>query len=209
MHYTDVEQKTYLHHFKPRSETKSGLLASYRHGGDVMDAEEELKKWIVLYAVRLVRLACTYTRNQNDAEDVVQDALIKAYRAIHQLTNQQQPFPWLARIVINECKSVYRKKRREVLTSTMPNHAIVSAEETVIRQTECDLVYEAVMNLPEKYRLPVVLFHFEELPIHHIADILKVSESAIKTRLFRARNRLAESLSEVRASDYRSPTAEC
>lgn len=174
-----------------------------------MDTEARLKEWIELYSIRLVRLACTFTRNQSDAEDRVQDAFIKAYRALHQLQSHEQPFPWLARIVINECKSSYRKRRLEVLTQSVPNYFVTSTEDMVIHRAEQDMVYNAVLRLPEKYRVPMVLFHFEEFPVSQIAEILKVNEGTVKTRLFRGRKRLAELVREVRADDYRSATADC
>ena len=71
------------------------------------------------------------------------------------------------------------------------------------------MVCDAVLRLPEKYRVPMVLFHFEELPVNQIAEILKVNEGTVKTRLFRGRKRLAELVREVRADDYRSATADC
>ncbi|MCF2648993.1 sigma factor [Niallia circulans] len=74
-----------------------------------MDKKEVLELWIDQYTQRLVRLAYTYTKDWLKAEDQVQEAFVKAFYSMDQLKNKEEPFSWLARIVINECNSSFRK----------------------------------------------------------------------------------------------------
>lgn len=161
-----------------------------------MDSDELLTTWVAVYADRLVRLAYTYVRDQATAEDRVQDAFIKAYRSWHQFTYGDDPFPWLARIVINECRSFHRRHWREVVMSVLPEPARDSAEEEVLGRVRDEALHQAVLALPEKYRLPLVLFYFEGLASQDVARILSTTPSAIRTRLNRGRGRLRRLLKE-------------
>lgn len=161
-----------------------------------MDTDELLTTWVATYADRLVRLAFTYVRDQATAEDRVQEAFIKAYRAWRQFTHGDDPFPWLARIVINECRSFQRRHGRETVTSVPPDPTAASAEETVLGQARDEALHQAVLSLPVKYRLPLVLFYFEELPSREVARILGTTPGTIRTRLHRGRDRLRQLLKE-------------
>lgn len=153
-----------------------------------MDSKEQLSSWVKLYLERLVRIAYMYVGDQKTAEDRVQDGFIKAYKSTHQLKNVENPFPWLVRIVINECKTGQRKSWREVITSILPEQHGISSEEVYMRKLDAGNIHNAVLELPEKYRLPIVLYHFEELPITEIADIIGINTATVKTHLFSGDN---------------------
>lgn len=178
-------------------ETKTGWFASYwgKRGGQ-LDSEQQLRNWVTQYTERLVRLACTYVRDQATAEDCVQDAFLKAYKSMSQLQNKDDPFPWLVRIVINECKSFHRRGWREILTSVLPEATRGSTEETVLRRTRDEDLRNAVLSLPEKYRSPLILFYFEGLSSHDVAEILATNTGTVRTRLNRGREKLRKLLRE-------------
>ena len=115
---------------------------------------------------------------------------IKAYQSRHQLRHDEDPFPWLVRIVINECRAFHRRTWREIVTAALPDGPRDSTEETVLGRARDGALHEAVLSLPEKYRVPIVLFYFEGLPTQTIARFLRTRDATIRTRLNRARGRL-------------------
>jgi RNA polymerase sigma-70 factor, ECF subfamily len=134
-----------------------------------LDKKEVLEVWMDKYTQRLVRLAYTYDKDWLRAEDHVQDAFIKAFLSMDQLENKEKPFPWLARIVINECKSSFRKSWREIITDLLPEKKQESTEESYIRSIQEEDVHNAVYGLPNKYSIPITLFYFEVLSIQQIS----------------------------------------
>jgi len=79
----------------------------------------------------------------------------------------------------------------------LPERRSISTEDFYMQRSRDKEVYAAIMSLPEKFRTPVILYYFEELPIREIADALKLSEGAIKTRLSRGRDQLKNKLRGV------------
>ncbi|USG63775.1 sigma-70 family RNA polymerase sigma factor [Brevibacillus ruminantium] len=152
---------------------------------------QQLDEWVEQYTNRLVRLAYTYERCWQTAEDRVQDAFVKAYKQQHQLRNQVDAFPWLARIVINECKMSWRRSWREVVMEWLPdNRQLVSAEDELMGKLESAEIYQHVLELPEPFRTAIILFYFEDLSVDEISSILDVSQGTVKSRLARGRDRL-------------------
>jgi len=149
-----------------------------------------LETWIDLYGHRLVRIANTYAQDSATAEDRVQDAFIKVYGQFNKFKEGSDPFPWLARIVINECKMAYRSNWREIVSSMLPEKEVVSSEDKFLKMEADEMLYTLVLKLPEPYRISIVLYYFEELSVQKIAAILGKSEGTIKSRLSRGRHRL-------------------
>jgi len=169
--------------------------------------EDRLEQWMEQYTDRLVRFAFTYVRNWATAEDRVQDTFIKAYNKMNLFVSGSDPFPWLAKILLNECKMTYRKSWREVV-SEFTSEIIANrfAKESQINTGQNNDVYELVLCLPEPYRTTVVLHYFEELSLEQIAQITGKSVGTVKSRLSRARMRLKRVLEE---DGYGTRTQEC
>ncbi|NYE09621.1 RNA polymerase sigma-70 factor (ECF subfamily) [Bacillus niacini] len=161
-----------------------------------MNNREVLEVWIEKYTQRLVRLAYTYVKDWLKAEDQVQEAYIKAFNSMNQLKNKEEPFPWLARIVINECKSSFRKSWREVLSDFLPERKLESSEDSYLRSVQEEEIHNAVYDLPKHYSLPITLFYFEELSIQEISQILNLNIGTVKTRLSRGRQLLSRKIKE-------------
>lgn len=155
-----------------------------------MGREKRLEIWMDLYSQRLVRLAYTYVREWTKAEDKVQDAFIKVYERMDQFKNECDPFPWLAKIVINECRMAQRKGWREIVTALLPERADISSEDTFFVMESNQKMYDLILKLPELHRTPIILFYFEQLPLKQISEILGISEGTVKSRLARGRNSL-------------------
>lgn len=156
----------------------------------------QLEEWVENYTHRLVRLAYTYVRDWAAAEDRVQDAFIKAYRRKDQYDGNRDPFPWLARIVINECKMSRRRSFREIVMDLLPERKSASSEQLFLQQTDSEEVYQHVLALPEPFRTPIILYYFEDLSVEQISHVVGRSSGTIKSRLARGRDRLRACLKE-------------
>ncbi len=140
---------------------------------------------------RLYRVARTMLRCDADCEDAVQEALTKAWAKLATLRQDQYFETWLIRILINECKSFYRRRRiraEEPLSETIP-----------APQQE-HLLMDALMTLPPKYRIPVELHYIEGYGLREIARMLTVPEGTVKWQLSRARTLLKHELGEEERS---------
>ena len=148
------------------------------------------------YQNNLYAVAFNVCKNAEDAEDVVQDTFIQYYSFKKQFDNEQHIHAWLIRVAINKAKNMNRtfwRKNKMSLEDYM---------ETLTFETpESSELFEAAMSLPEKYRIVVHLFYYEDYSIHEIAGILKLSESNVKVRLSRARSLLREKLQEEWEND--------
>lgn len=143
------------------------------------------------YQDNLYIIAFNVCKNAEDAKDVVQDTFIQYYSAKKEFDNEQHIRAWLIRVAINKAKNVnstFWRKNKMSLEDYM---------ETLVFDTpQSEELFETVMHLPEKYRIVIHLFYYEDYTVHEIADILKLSESNVKVRLSRARSLLKEKLQE-------------
>lgn len=164
------------------------------------DREEELRTWVEAYADKLTHLAYTYVRDWGRAEDAVQETFIKAYGSRAQLQHRERPFPWLVRILINECHSAHRRRKREAVSVDWMEQVDVaeqngmSAEEQYLRKCESLRTYREIMDLPDIFRTPIVLYYVHGLSTREIAEALGIHAVTARTRLTRARRRLKQNL---------------
>ena len=131
----------------------------------------------------LYRVAKTMLRNEQDCADAAQQAILHAWERLHTLRSPQYFKTWLIRILINECQMILRKRKREVTYE----EGVLTEE--AAQQDYSDL-YQHLMQLDISYRLPLVMYYFDGFKIREIADILEMSESAIKMRLNRGKLQL-------------------
>lgn len=136
----------------------------------------------------LYHIAKSIVKNDEDCADAIQNAVLHAYEKLHTLRNEKYFKTWLTRILINECNHIIRS-RKELI----PYEDYFKAQETV-QQEDYSEVFQAVMELDSTYRLPLVLFYVEGFSIREICRILKLSQSTVKTRLYRSRKLLKEKL---------------
>lgn len=167
--------------------------------------DDELSLWIDLYGEKLIRLARAFTHNLQLAEDCVQEAFIRAYRNERVIDDPSKTFAWLARIVINECKRSRGKTAIRVDNYAEWSYAIAeSAENSYIRHSTQRMIHQTVMDLPEKFKLPVILHYFEDVSLEEIAHIIGRPIGTVKSRLVRGRQRLQKMLlKEDEYSGYR------
>ena len=143
------------------------------------------------YQNNLYAAAFSICKNTEDAKDVVQETFIQYYSLRKEFDNEQHIRAWLIRVAVNKAKNINRsfwRKNKRPLEDYM---------ETLTFDTpESEELFETVMALPEKFRIVIHLFYYEDYTIREIADILKLSESNVKVRLSRGRSLLKERLQE-------------
>ena len=140
---------------------------------------------------RLYLIALSYLQNHYDAEDVMQDVLLKLWKTDKAFNDDVHMDKWLTVSCIHKCKDRFKSpfvKKTTALDEVKELYTFDS-----IRSLD---VFNAVMSLPKKERLAVHLFYFEDMQINEIAEVLKCKPSAVKTRLYRARNHLKEILGD-------------
>jgi len=137
--------------------------------------------------------------NTAEAEDVMQDSFLDAFRKIGDYTGEGNFGGWLRRIVVNNSLDALKKRKPEVLIND-ENLEIKVVEDDNKENVEykVDEIKKAVMLLPEDYRVIVSLFLFEGYDHEEISQILKISYGASRTRFSRAKQKLLTSLSEQR-----------
>ena len=169
-------------------------------------AEDEMLAALVSqYASTLYRVAFSVLRNPADAEDAVQETFLRVLRHRQKLGEVRDNRVWLIRIVWNVVLD--RKRRAKTrpetddvaeLARALPADGL-SAEQTTAAAQHHAHVLACVEQLPSKEREVLVLSAFEELSSVEIASVLGATESSVRSRLFRARNRMAELLNHTRS----------
>jgi RNA polymerase sigma-70 factor (ECF subfamily) len=144
---------------------------------------------------RLYRIARGVVRNDSEAEDVVQEAYVRAFAHLDSFRGDASLGTWLSRIVINEALGRLRKRRRTVAMPENPQAEIIQfplnpsddPERTMAQRQILALVERATDSLPDVYRMVFVARVIEGLSIEETAELLDVRPETVKTRLHRAR----------------------
>jgi len=173
-------------------------------GGDVLAFDTLVRK----YERQIFRISQHITQNREDAEDVMQDAFLKAYEKLEQFQGNSKFYTWLVRIAVNESLMRLRKRRTGKMVSI--DEDIETEEGSVPRdladwapnpeqnygQAElAEILRKTIQGLPQGFRIVFVLRDVEGLSTEETAETLGLSIPAVKSRLLRARLQLRERLS--------------
>ncbi len=164
---------------------------------------------ILLYKDAVYGIIFRMVRNKQEAEDLTQEAFIKAYNSINSFNEEYAFSTWLFKIATNNCIDFFRK--RKLKTQSMDQ--TIRYKDDTIKQEYADpeessdrglltseksqLIRDAIDQLPEKYRTAIVMRHTEEKSYEEIAQILKLPLGTVKARIFRAREMLKKSLKDI------------
>ncbi len=170
--------------------------------------QEEFSRLVDAYSNKIYRLAVKMLNQQQDAEDVLQETFVKAYRGLKTFDGRSKISTWLFRIATNEALMVIRRKHPDVVSIDEPIETEEGEQEPVQIIDWCclpenELLSEesrakldaAVQKLPERLKVVFLLRDINDLSTHETAEVLGLSDTAVKTRLSRARLRLREELS--------------
>src|SRR5277367_1000757 len=163
-------------------------------------------------------MALSFVKNEVDAEDIAQDAFLKAFHNLSTFRAESKFSTWLISITLNEARSRLRRQaivRMESFDDSPDDGGVISPallrdwreipSEAVERQEICQMLREAVISLPTIYRLVFQLRDFEERSIKETAEALGISVPSVKVRLHRARMMLQRQLSPLLKSVNPSP----
>ena len=160
------------------------------------DLEREFEARLVDSSTLVFRVAFAVLRNRQDAEDIAQEALAKAYRSFRQLRDRDRFRSWLVRMTWRLAIDRQRSERRRRARETDHVHASreVTTVETIAAQERTQQLWQAIDALPEKLRIVTVLAGIRGHDIEEVARLLGLPPGTVKSRLFLARHRLRELL---------------
>lgn len=154
----------------------------------ILTPEEAYKK----YGNMIYRLAFSRVQNKMDAEDITQEVFMKYIRYKEQFVNEEHIKAWLLKVTLNSSKSLFSSAWRRHYAS------LEEALSSGVQMEEKSEVYYAVMQLPEKYRIVIQLYYYQELSVAEISKITGKKETTIRSQLKRARAKLQQMLKEGR-----------
>lgn len=185
-----------------RPETKPSDLAN---SGTLAQFEEVIRE----YGGSLISVARRVVRNEDDAQECVQEAYARAFKNLGSFKQRSALRTWLHRIVINTCTSTLRSRTRRSRFETESFESDFDAEgsrqastaspfpspDTFMERKQLQaLVREAIETLPDKYHSVLLLRDIEGYSTNEVADMLDISAGTVKTRLHRARTALKKSM---------------
>lgn len=147
----------------------------------------ELMKGIEL---RLYRIAYSIVKKKEDIVDAMQETILKTYESLSQLRESQYFETWVIRILINECNTILRKRKKIIpFEEIRPLHPNTQAYDSVD-------IRDVVDQLEEEKRQLIILHYFQDIPLKQVAEMMNISESTAKTRLHRTRKLLSRWISD-------------
>jgi len=175
------------------------LVAAARSGSSA--AFSELRE---IYGRRVYRKLLTITKNREDAEDALQDAFLRAYLAFHTFEERSSFYSWVTRIAINSALQILRRRRirpevsfdgagetEEASSSFEVKDTGPSPEHICVHRQRYARMMRSIGKLQPRLRQVVEMHMEEDCSVREIAQALELSEAAVKSRLYRARMRLA------------------
>ena len=155
-----------------------------------MMTEQHFTDAVERYLDMVYRIALNWFRNPADAEDAAQNAMLRLWRTDTEFQGEDHLRHWLVRVTLNECKrmSAHPWRRRTVPLDQCP--------EPVFSDPARQTLYQEVMELPVKYRVPLYLYYYEGYKVDEVGELLGLNASTVQTRLARARAKLKTQLKE-------------
>ena len=177
---------------------KDTELIQKAKAGDAKAYEGLLKK----YKNSVYNLVFRMVRDKHEAEDLTQEAFIKAFNSLVSFNEEYAFSTWLYKIATNNCIDFFRKRKLQTYSLDKPiqykdselQHEIrdpeLNPEKTILAREKSKIIQQAIESLPEKYHTAIVLRHREEKSYEEIAEILNLPLGTVKARIFRAREML-------------------
>lgn len=141
--------------------------------------------------LQLYQTAWAIVKRPEDCDDAMQEAILKAFKSIHALREPSYFKTWIFRILINECLRILERNKKTVAISDTAQFGGLQRNE----YSAVDL-RDAVDRLEENLKIVIVLHYYQDMNINQVANILQLTPAAVKTRLFRARQKLMQSYSD-------------
>ena len=162
---------------------------------------------VLRYQRQVYSLAFRMLGNAEDAGDLVQDTFLRAYNALASFRQDASFLTWLYKIASNLCIDHLRSRKAKGALSLdveleegrepAADARSSAPEDRAIREAVNEVLHQAILNLPEKYRLVVVMRHLQDMSVEEIGRVLELPTGTVKTHLFRAREMLRGRLRPV------------
>lgn len=158
------------------------------------NTEIQIEYILQQYSKMMYQLAYARTKSEADAEDLLQEVFLQYLKSNVQFNSDEHCKAWLIRTTVNCSKNLLTSAwfRKTVLLNNPLEHSLESAD-GIPGKGKSEVFY-AVLELPEKYRMVVHLFYYEDYSVAQISEILQKRESTVKTQLYRARELLKQKL---------------
>lgn len=154
-------------------------------------ANNSIDEIITRYTKMVYGIAMTHVNNPADADDIYQEVFLAYFRKERSFNDEEHQKAWLIKTTLNWCKkmtgSSWRKKTRPLEEELLDQTFQFASEEE-------NLVYQALCELPEKYRMVLYLFYFEEFTIDEMSKVLKIRAGTIRMQLTRGRDMMRSKL---------------
>ena len=142
--------------------------------------------------------------DKEEVNDVSQEVFIRLYKSLHKYNPEYKMSTWIVKITSNLCLDTLRKKKQDTVTlddAIGVSSDIDTPEQTLIKNQRSQLINKAINELPEKYRILIILFHNNGMSYEEMTKVLNEPMSIIKNRLYRARLMLKEKLDSARKEE--------
>ena len=139
---------------------------------------------------QMYAVAYSMVHNHSDAEDVVQDALLNAYKKLHTLKDDQKFLSWMMQIIVNQSKMYIRKNAKLQYLDDM------DGEKEQLKNQEDDTIWDSVMALKSEFSTVIILYYADGYKVKEISEIMGIPEGTVKSRLAKARELLKKELEE-------------
>ncbi len=165
-------------------------------------SEEAFAELVKKYRIKVFNLAFSLTRDRDVADDLAQEAFIKAYYALPRFQSRSGFGTWLYRIAINHARDYLRKKSRMIQISidNIKESSILQEDKTMKEEKESaeaqrkKFVHQSILSLPEKHQVILSLRDIQGFSYEEISKILKISPGTVDSRIYRARKMLRKKL---------------
>ena len=167
--------------------------------------KSELENCILQYGTEIYSFCRSITFNVQEADDLFQDTFLKATELLGEMDPANNPKSYLLSVAFKlwknkKRKHAWRNRIAKILPLSdapeliTPEAFACSPEQELLKKEEAALVRRAVSRLPDKYKLPILLFYMEHLPLAQIAFVLKIPVGTVKSRLYQAKKLLEKEL---------------
>lgn len=176
----------------------------YKKKGLIIKVEKPVgnispRELLDMYSPMIYRIAYSAVQNKADAEDITQNVFLKYITAEKSFNSEEHRKAWLLRVAVNctkdYVKSAYYRRKTDMEDIPEPE---IAAEDSFSKSDDAQVLRDALRQLPEKYRIPIHLFYYEDMTVSEISAVTKTKETTVKSQLSRGRDMLKNILKEAK-----------
>ncbi|KGX87873.1 RNA polymerase sigma factor [Pontibacillus marinus] len=193
-------------------EDEKSLINAYQNGNEYA-ADMLIHK----HQTMLYRFSLRLTKSQVEADDLFQETWVRVFRSLNRYDGDRPFQTWLCTICMNLYRDEYTKKKRwlnvvkdffsnedkDIQLARLPSHS-ATPEDLTMKQESDEQLLETLNALPDKYRVPLILFYFQSFSYEEMADVLDIPVGTVRSRLSNGKKKLKETWKEVEDDDRRT-----